>query len=316
MGVVSYICLQLDDVQTVSPRVKTFTLVSGDRSPLPAFSGGSHINLMLETPECTLHKSYSLIGTPDRTSAWQIAVQLSDKSRGGSRFLHDLKPASVQVLSSLPTNSFPLVRQARRHVFIAGGIGITPFLTLIEDAASTPWELHYAVRSRHTAAFCEQLTEAWPHRVRIYSSEDNDRLTLNTVLHNQPLGTHVYVCGPERLISATIDSARALGWLDRYIHFEHFQSGSVGELFEVELARSGRTIRIESGMSLLEGLEAAGIDMTYSCRGGACGACETPVISGVPDHRDHYLSDEARKSGKTIMPCVSRSLSERLVLDL
>jgi dimethylamine monooxygenase subunit B len=316
MGADGYISLRLQDIETLSLRVKKFTLASDDRSPLPAFSAGSHINLRLETPERRFHNSYSLIGTADRTSAWQIAVQLADDSRGGSRFLHDLEPASTRILSSLPTNSFPLVRKARHHVFIAGGIGITPFLTLIEDAASTSWELHYAVRCRHTAAFCDQLAQAWPDRVRIYSSDQNDRLDVKAVLQNQPLGTHVYVCGPERLISATIDSGRALGWLERYIHFEHFQSGSVGEAFEVELARSGRTIRIESGMSLLEGLEAAGIDMNYSCRGGACGACETSVVSGLPDHRDHYLPEEARKLGKTIMPCVSRSLSQRLVLDL
>ena len=308
--------MRLQDVQMLSPRVRQLTLVSDDRSSLPSFSAGSHISLRLETRKGVLTNSYSLIGSQDRKRSWQIAVQLAENSRGGSRFLHELEPVSARILSSLPENSFPLFRTARRHVFIAGGIGITPFLTFIQDVGNVPWELHYAVRSRNQAPFCEQLGNSCPQNVKIYASDENRRLNLTRVFENQPLGTHVYVCGSERLISCAMSTARTLGWPERYVHVEYFASIAGGEPFDVELARSGRTIHIDSGVSLLEGLEAAGIDVNYGCRGGACGACETVVLSGTPHHRDHYLSEEIRKTGKAIMPCVSRSLSARLVLDL
>jgi ferredoxin-NADP reductase len=318
MNATGFISMLLQDVQTVAPRIKQLTLTPADNSPLPPFSGGSHISLRLRTDRVTLNNSYSLIGSRDRTSSYQIAVQLAEESKGGSHFLHSLEPPGVEIRASYPSNSFPLVRTARRHVFIAGGIGITPFLTFIEDAnaANTLWELHYAVRSRQSAAFTEQLQTCYPDRVRIYASDERERLSLNGILQDQPLGTHVYVCGPDRLIAATTETALKLGWPERYIHFEYFQSSSVGDPFTVELARSGRTIHIDSGISLLEGLEAAGIEVNYSCRGGVCGACETGLLCGTADHRDHFLSEDVRIAGRAIMPCVSRARSERLVLDL
>jgi ferredoxin-NADP reductase len=318
MNATGFIAMLLQDVQTLAPRIKQLTLTPADNSPLPPFSGGSHINVRLRTGRVTVNNSYSLIGSRDRTSSYQIAVQLAEQSKGGSHFLHSLEPAGAEIRTSFPANSFPLVRTARRHVFVAGGIGITPFLTFIEDAnaANNPWELHYAVRSRQSAAFTEQLRSCYPDRVRIYASDERERLSLNVILQDRPLGTHVYVCGPERLIAATMETALALGWPKSYVHFEYFQSTSIGEPFTVELARSGRTIHIDTGVSLLEGLEAAGIEVNYSCRGGVCGACETALLSGTPEHRDHFLSEDVKAAGTTIMPCVSRARSERLVLDL
>jgi ferredoxin-NADP reductase len=312
------VIMLLQDVETLAPRIKQLTLTAADNGPLPAFSGGSHINLRLPAGAATLNNSYSLIGSSDRTSSYQIAVQLAEESRGGSHFLHSLEPACGRIRASYPSNSFPLVRTARRHVFIAGGIGITPFLTLIEDAdaAGIPWELHYAVRSRQSAAFIERLQSGYQARVRIYAADERERLNLNSILRDQRLGTHAYVCGPERLIGATLETALELGWPESYVHFEYFQSAAAGDPFTVELARTGRTIHIDSGVSLLEGLEAAGVEVNYSCRGGVCGACETAVLSGVAEHRDHFLSEEVKTLGKAIMPCVSRARSERLVLDL
>jgi dimethylamine monooxygenase subunit B len=313
-----YVAMRVQDIETLTPRIKQFTFIPIDNSPLPSFSGGSHISLRLNSSQATFNNAYSLIGSPDRTSCYQIAVQLAEQSKGGSSLLHSLEQANAEIMASLPSNSFPFVHTARRHVFIAGGIGITPFITFIEDAntARVPWELHYAVRCRQAAAFADRLQSSYPDHVRIYSSDEGDRLDSSTILQAQKLGTHVYICGPERLIKATSESALALGWLERYIHFEYFKSASAGEAFTAELTRSGKTIHIESGVTLLEALEAEGVEVSYGCRGGVCGACETVLLAGIADHRDHFLSEEAKNSGELIMPCVSRARSERLVLDL
>lgn len=309
--------MRIAAIEAVTPRVKRFTLTPSEVRRLPAFSGGSNILLAVEDGAVRFRNTYSLIGGCDRTCSYQIAVQLEANSRGGSRYLHSLAAPGCPVSVGFPNNSFPLVRTARHHVFIAGGIGITPFLTFIEDAtiARASWELHYCIRSQTDGAFATEIISRHPERVTLYPA-DRARLQLHAVLRGQRLGTHVYVCGPERLIEATSAAAASLGWPSRYVHSERFQASAPGPPFTVELARSGRRLRIESGISLLEGLEAAGIEVSYGCRAGVCGACETGVLEGEIDHHDHYLSEQSKRSNQCIMACVSRARSERLVLDL
>ncbi len=313
-----FLKLRLQDVIAITPRVKRFTFVAVKGRTLPAFSGGSHIVLRVQTGATSFRNAYSLIGGVDRTASYQIAVELAGQSRGGSRLLHSLESAGAEVECNYPLNTFPLVSTARHHVFIAGGIGITPFLTFIEDAhvSKTSWELHYAVSSRHSAPFIDHLLSSCAKNCRIYVSDEQNRLDLGSILREQKLGTHLYVCGPDRLITATSKTALGFGWPESSIHYEHFQPVPALGAFTVELARSCRDIHIDSGVSLLEALEEANINVPYGCRAGACGACQTVVLSGIPDHRDHYLTDEEKTSGNFIMPCVSRSFSERLVLDL
>jgi ferredoxin-NADP reductase len=309
--------MQISAIEAVTSRVKRFVLSPCDVPRLPAFSGGSHIVLAVDDGGVKFRNPYSLIGSSDRTSSYQIAVQLEPNSRGGSSYLHGLGAPGRVVSVSLPYNSFPLVRTAKHHLFIAGGIGITPILALIEDAvmAGASWEFHYCIRTLADGALATEVASRHSKQVTLYPA-DQTRLQLQPLLSGRKLGTHLYVCGPERLIQATKATAAILGWPSRYLHSERFQATTVGPPFTVWLSRSGRRLEVESGASLLETLEAAGIDIPSGCRGGACGVCETAVLEGEIDHHDHYLSEESKRLNQCIMPCVSRARSERLVLDL
>ena len=217
---------------------------------------------------------------------------------------------------SHPVNLLPLAALAHRHILIAGGVGITPMLAMADDLSRgpTPWELHYAVRGPHHDFFGRQLRDRYGERVRVYHGR---RIDFEQVLAGRPLGTHVYSCGPAGMIDAVGRAARAAGWPASHVHSERFTAPPVGEPFEVRLARSELSVVVPPERSLLESLEAAGVDAPYLCRGGACGECETDVLEldGELIHNDHWLSDAEKAAGRKIMPCVSRARCARLVID-
>lgn len=307
-------------IEAVTPEIKRFTLISTDGSHLPPFSGGSNVVVLIPHENGAYRNAYSLMSSPYDSSVYQIAVRRVEDGRGGSRQMHDAVHEGDMLEILRPVNLFPLSKHARLHLFIAGGVGITPVCSQLAELRlrGTPFEVHLAVRGCEHARIGEELVKEYGEAVRVYRNDAGEHLSIATVLADRPLGSHVYVCGPESMIQGTIDSAHSLGWTDSHIHYERFlEQGSVGEPFDVIFARSGATINVSPDQSLLEAAEAAGHPIPYICRGGACGECETDVLEldGEIIHTDDWLSNEVKATQRKIMPCVSRAKCSRLVID-
>ena len=309
--------LRVADVTPLTPLVKRFRFVSPDGSPLPRFSGGAHLVVEMPEGERIRRNSYSLVSDPFDDSGYEIAVRREDNGRGGSRYMHERVTPGMDLRVATPANFFAIEPTARKHILIAGSIGITPFATQIAqlDRMGASYELHYAARSRDEAAGLSLVPDA---KLTTYFSAEGQRLNIGGLLTDQPMGTHVYVCGPEGLIAAVMDAGRRHGWPPSTLHSEAFTAPPPGEPFDVEIASTGQTVHVAGHQSLLEALEAAKIELDWSCRGGACGRCETGVTDchGQIEHNDHWLSRDDRASQRKIMPCMSRFRGERLVLDL
>lgn len=307
------------EVVAVNDLVTRFSFAHREGRSLPSFSGGAHTVVEMEDNGVRRRNPYSLMGDPADTSTYSISVRRDDAGRGGSLYMHrEVRPGMEMVISN-PVNLFPLDLRARKHLFIAGGIGITPFIAMMAQAQGLGlrFELHYAARSRALGAYMGELPERYGDRVNLYIDEEGGRIDLGRLLAGQPLGTHVYVCGPRPMLAWVMGTATAMGWPPGAIHHEEFLAPPTGQVFEVELAASGKRIRVGTHQSLLEAIEAAGVDAPYLCRGGACGQCETQVLTceGSLLHNDHWLSDAEKASGTKIMPCVSRFEGRLLVLD-
>lgn len=312
--------VRVDDVWQVADRIKRFRFVPLDRPRLPSFSGGAHITVNMNDGDRWMRNQYSLMSSPRYDDHYEVSVLLADKSRGGSEFMHTQVASGDTMWIGQPNNQFAINDLARRHLFIAGGIGITPFLAMAAQlsALGQEFELHYGVRSDATGAYGKELRETHGDRVSVYQSSLGERIPITELLRNQPLGTHVYVCGPDRLTDDVLETARLAGWPDESVHHEKFLAPPTGDPFDVQLARSQRTVHVGEHDSILEALEAADVDAPYLCRGGVCGQCETRVLSceGALEHNDEYLTDEERERGEKLMICMSRFRGQELVLDL
>ncbi|WP_438970699.1 PDR/VanB family oxidoreductase [Methylophaga sp.] len=316
----SVLNVKVTDVEQVTELVKHFTLVQENGEPLPHFSGGSHVVVSMEIDGRIHRNPYSLMGSTVNTDSYHISVRKEENSRGGSKFMHENVEPGTQLQITYPTNLFAISKLGRRHILIAGGIGITPFMSQISDLnrLGYDYELHYAYRSPENAAFREQLKAMCGDRVHFYVDSEGDRLDIPELLKRQPLGTHVYNCGPEPMVKALHLHAKTLGWPENHVHSEEFTAPPVGDEFKVELAQSGMEITVPGDMSMLEAMEEAGAEPPFLCRGGACGRCELEVVScdGLIMHNDHYLSDHEKAESKSIMPCVSRAKCSKLVVNL
>jgi ferredoxin-NADP reductase len=314
------IAVEVIGVDQVTPLIKHFKLAAVGGRSLPAFSGGSHIIVVMQNSERVHKNPYSLLSSPRQLDTYEIGVRRMEESRGGSHFMHDTIGIGSRLEIAHPVNLFGLDKIARKHLLIAGGIGITPFLAQLEDlhGGGVPYELHYSVRSADHAAFLERLNRREAGRLHMYYDSEGQLIPYQTLLASQPLGTHVYVCGPAGMIQHVIATAREAGWPDSHIHWEQFSAPPVGDAFEVFLARAKITVHVPPDQSLLESIEAAGVEVPYLCRGGVCGFCQTRVLEldGELVHNDHFLSDGDKATGRTIMPCVSRARCKTLVLDL
>lgn len=313
--------VRVTHIERLTPDIKRFTLSDPDDKHLPSFSGGSHVVMVLKDGDNTYRNAYSLMGSPYNSSTYQIAVRRSSERRGGSQWLHDNVSEGDLLEMMHPANLFPLAKHARHHLFIAGGVGITPVYSQLEELAlkQASFELHLGVRGPEHTALGQELKSRYGDRVHIYVQDQGPQLDIPDLLSERPLGSHVYVCGPEGMIEQTIKSAQSLGWTNSHIHYERFvEQGSTGQPFSVTLARQGVTIEVPSEQSLLEAAEQAGYKLPYLCRGGACGYCEADVleVEGDLDHRDDWLSEEDKLSKRKFMPCVSRANCSRLVVDL
>jgi ferredoxin-NADP reductase len=305
---------------TAADGVVALDLVDPHGADLPAWEPGAHIDLLLEEG---LVRQYSLCGDPTDAKTWRVGVLLDPQSRGGSSHVHEnlLEASSVRVRG--PRNHFPLV-DSPRYLFIAGGIGITPIMAMVDSAqqAGNDWTLIYLGRSRSTMAFAEALAESYGDRVTVWADDENGRFfDLEGALREPAEQTLVYCCGPEPLLSAVED--RCSQWPEGSLHIERFAAKAPAgpaaealETFQVVCQRSAVTVEVSGDTSILEALEDADVPILSSCLEGICGTCEATVLEGTPDHRDSMLTDAERDCGNKILTCVSRSCSEKLVLDL
>ncbi len=305
------------DIQTVASSIKEFTLSPVEGQLIP-FSAGSHIVVEMPTEEKTYKNAYSLLSQPDDPSHYKIAVRLQDNSRGGSVYMHTQVKVGDSLTISAPANRFAPLWQAKKHILIAGGIGITPFLSYLPEfeRRGEDYELHYLYRGGQTGAYCNELSEQLGDRLFCYDSATSPRCNIENLMSQRAPGTHFYICGPEKLIEAVMTTAKQLGIAAGYIHFEEFAAPKPGNAFELELKSSGRLLNVSEEESMLEAIEKSGIEIPNLCRGGVCGQCVCRVSQGKIDHRDTFLTEQERSSGDVIMPCVSRAAGERLTLDI
>lgn len=299
--------------------VVTLTLADPSGADLPEWSPGAHIDLVM-MPE--LVRQYSLCGDTGNSSEWRVGILLDPDTRGGSEFVHAKLHEGSVIRVRGPRNHFGLV-SAPRYQFIAGGIGITPILPMIAaaEASGADWRLLYGGRTRASLAYLDRLS-GYGDRVTICPRDEDAvfRDNLEKILAEPVPGTSVYCCGPEGLLTAVEEGSRS--WSGCALHIERFTAKPASavadalQMFEVECQRSGVTLTVPLNKSIYDAAEDAGLDVLGSCMEGVCGTCECDVLAGEPDHRDSVLNDAERAAGQTIMICVSRSRSERLVLDL
>ncbi|MCQ0092117.1 PDR/VanB family oxidoreductase [Roseovarius sp. M141] len=311
--------VRVTDIVPLNDLVTRFQFEPVDGSLLPTFSGGAHTVVEMKDGDRTRLNPYSLMSDPANRGAYTISVRRDDEGRGGSLFLHKKVKVGDEMVISNPVNLFSLDLRAKKHLMIAGGIGITPFMAQIKqlDRTHGKWELHYAARSEDLASYARELTSEHPNDVHVYYDVKGEAIDLETLLDGQPLGTHIYICGPKGMINWVRSTAADLGWPREAVHFEEFLAPKPGKPFEVKLAVSNKVIQVGEHESLLEAIERAGVDAPYLCRGGACGQCETNVLEcdGKLLHQDHWLDPEEHASNEKIMPCVSRFEGKTLVLD-
>ncbi len=288
---------------------------------LPAFSAGAHIDVEVGPG---LVRQYSLCNDPIETHRYVIGVLRDPNSRGGSVAVHEQLVEGQVIRIGTPRNLFALV-PAQRSLLFAGGIGVTPLLSMAERLArdAAHFELHYCSRSPERTAFRARI-EASSFADRVHFHHDDgapaQRLDLPAVLPPPDADTHLYVCGPRGFIDFVCGQAHVLGWAAAQIHVEHFSAPAPSAAddggFEVQIASSGQTIAVAPGQSVAAALSAHGVVVPLACEQGVCGTCLTRVIDGVPEHRDQYLTDEEKLRNDQFLPCCSRARSARLVLDL
>jgi ferredoxin-NADP reductase len=305
---------------TPADGVVVLDLAHPENEDLPRWEPGAHIDLVLSDG---LTRQYSLCGDPRDSGVWRVGVLLDPNSRGGSQFVHDNLDEGTTVRVRGPRNHFPLV-DAPRYRFIAGGIGITPIAAMLEAAqrAGNDWTLLYGGRTRASMAFAEDLAQRYPERVTVWPQDERGLLDLESLFKDPEDDTLVYCCGPEALLSAV--EQHSGHWPPGILHIERFaakapteeQAAEALEQFEVVCQRSGVTLEVPSDKSILETLEEADIPIMASCYEGVCGTCEARVLEGTPDHRDSMLTEPEKAAGEVMLVCVSRSCTERLVLDL
>ena len=284
---------------------------------LPAFQPGAHIDIHLPNGRI---RQYSLTNGPERTDSFEIAVKREAEGEGGSRAMHDAVREGDVLAISAPHNNFPLRRDASRTLFLAGGIGVTPLVAMARALRRMRlrYNLHVFARSAEHVPLAETLNRL-EAEIELGLDPAATGARLETLLRDPDPRGHVYICGPGPMMDAARGIAAVSGWADEQIHFEYFANDaeiSKASSFEVALARSVETVRVEAGQTILEAVRQIGIDVPSSCEQGACGTCRCGVIEGVPDHQDVYLSESERAAGRQIMICVSRAKTPRLVLDL
>lgn len=296
-----------------------FELADRDNRHLPTFQPGAHIDVHLPNG---LTRQYSITNGPGDLLSYVIGVKQESASSGGSKVLVETVREGDVLAISEPRNNFPLRRDATRTVLIAGGIGITPLLSMARflDKSALPYELHYFTRADEQIAFRSELG-ALHGEVVLHTGLPRPQIadSIASALGTWSLAQHVYVCGPAAMLETVRSTAAAQHWPEEAIHFEYFKNDKTiddSSSFEIELARSAMTLHVPAGKTILEVMREAGLTVPSSCEQGACGTCLTAVMEGEVDHQDVYLNDSEKASNSCMMTCVSRAKSQRLVLDI
>ncbi|MEV0355434.1 PDR/VanB family oxidoreductase [Nocardia sp. NPDC050697] len=309
---------EIESITPVAAGVVELVLAGPRDIPLPEWEPGAHLDIHLPNG---LVRHYSLVPNGGDRSRYRVAVLREPSGRGGSEYIHSALRPGTALRCAGPRNNFAL-RSAPGYLFIAGGIGITPLLAMIEQAETegTPWRLAYFGRTAESMAWAEELRQRHPARVEVRSDDRNGRPDMGQVLAGLAEGELVYACGPDGMLDAV---TRALG--DRAaaaLHVERFSPADPEALirdrepFDVRLDRSGVDLHIPADKTILEVMEERGLPVISSCREGTCGTCETPILAGEADHRDSILSDEEKRDNETMMICCSRGRrGSALVID-
>lgn len=303
--------------------IGSFELVPTDETSLPPFSAGSHIDVVMAGD---LTRQYSLCNDERDSSRYVIGVLRDPSSRGGSIAMHDQVEEGSILQISAPRNHFALARSARHSVLLAGGIGVTPLLSMPSSPShdGATFDMHYCARSCEQAAFVDAIHDAryaWQVHFHFDDAPDEQRLDLPRCLGAPAAHTHLYVCGPKAFMGLVLDTARQEGWAEDQLHYEFFSGADTfpldsDESFDVQIASTGQIVRVARDESVAQALIDVGVEIETSCAQGVCGTCLTRVLSGVPDYHDMFLSPSEQAAGDQFLPCYSRSKSSLLVLDL
>ncbi|MGB1213795.1 MAG: PDR/VanB family oxidoreductase [Pikeienuella sp.] len=304
------------EVTRLTDRINTFVVAGGDGAALPSWEPGAHVEFDIAGDT----RAYSLIAfdpAPDGPHSYRIAVQREDDGQGGSKAMHALT-VGAQVTFGAPKNDFAVVTGAP-GVFLAGGIGVTPLISMAAKlrGAGQDVTFHYAGRSADVMAYRTALAESWGGAFHLHCDDDATALNLDDVMASVG-AAHLYICGPRGLLDAARAKAEAAGIPADQVHFELFEAASPQEgdtAFEVQI-NDGSVFTIPPGKSIIDVLEENDVDVMYDCQRGDCGICQCDVLDGTPDHRDVVLSEAERAAGDVMQICVSRAKSARLVLDI
>lgn len=308
--------LVVTERQTESDGVVSFSFASADGQELPLWTPGAHMDV---TVTDGLTRQYSLCGETSDTQRWRIGVLREPKGRGGSEFMHENIQVGDTIRARGPRNNFDLVA-SDRYLFIAGGIGITPILPMVRQVAAQglPWTLLYGGRSRKSMAFLDELQQIEGGELVLAPEDEVGLLDLEAHLGTPSDNTSVYCCGPGPLLDVV--EALCLEWPAGALQIERFAPSSrpiaSGEAFDVEVDQSDIKVHVPSHATMLEVLESAGCEIENSCRAGICGTCLVYVTEGEPEHHDDILTDEQRSSNSMMLPCVSRSKTASLTIQL
>ncbi|UII69878.1 PDR/VanB family oxidoreductase [Pseudomonas sp. HN11] len=294
-----------------------------DGSALPPFTAGSHIDVQVRPG---LIRQYSLCNHPQERHRYQLGVLQTAESRGGSKGMHEDLHIGQTVLISEPRNLFELEQDASHSLLFAGGIGITPILSMAEVLSDRghSFSLYYFARSASSAAFIKRVGKSRYCDSTFCQFDDDDtqaRLDIKVLLNNPEPRKHLYICGPGGFMDFVLGVAREQQWPEANLHREYFSAPGTPEeqssdQFEIQVASTGQILEVGPQQTVTDVLLTAGIEIPVSCQQGICGTCVTKVLDGVPDHRDYYLSDREKASNDQFTPCCSRAKSSRLVLDL
>lgn len=300
-----------------------YELVDPEGKRLPTFSPGSHVDIYFRDGRV---RQYSLCSDPEKLDSYRIVIQRDAAGRGGSKdFFVKVHVGRLLVISK-PRNNFPLV-PAEKYVLIAGGIGITPIMSMARELARAgkTYQLHYATRSKNRTALLRELEQVCPSgSLHVYHDGGDPRngLDLAAVLGSRDADTHLFYCGPPGLMNAIANQTAE--WPQAYVHSEHFgvpppspeasPASQPTKEFEVLIASSGQHLKVPENKTILEVLRSHGWDVPSSCEAGVCGTCRVRFLDGIPDHRDLILGDSEKST--ELLVCCSRSLTPRLVLDL
>ncbi|MDB5929378.1 MAG: oxidoreductase [Polaromonas sp.] len=303
--------------EAVAQGIYLFELRHPEGAPLPAFTPGSHLTVQVPSG---VRRNYSLCSNPADASLYQIAVKRDEGGRGGSVSMADDVQAGQLLSVSWPRNNFELAERANRFIFVAGGIGITPILSMmrhLKHAGKDSFTLYYCTRDEASTAFIDHLKLEFAEKVRIHHDNgDIDQALDLWPVFEKPANAHVYCCGPKGLMDSVEDMSGH--WPSGSVHFESFgveaKAFAANKPFDVRLEKTGSTVHVSAGQTILEALRGAGLRVPSSCESGTCGSCKTRLLAGEAEHRDMVLTEEERQDH--IMVCVSRARSDQLVLDL